>query len=90
MSIGAYLSKFGEEIPDLEEDDGHQRWIKRIKKAVIVAVQKQTGTKPAWAEGKEPDEQIGKELGGGWNRPTPAIRRALVLYRQSAHGTGMR
>jgi hypothetical protein len=64
MSLGAYLGKFGKENFELAEDEDYQKWIKKVKKAVLAAVQKQTGTKFVWAEGKGPEEQLGMEFGG--------------------------
>lgn len=77
MSIGAYLGRFGKEIPDLQDDEEYQRWIMQVKKAVLTAIQKQTGSKSEWIEGKESDEQVGLEL-GGWDN-------LIQLQRYAAH-----
>lgn len=77
MSIGAYLGRFGKESPELEEDADYQKWVEKVKKAILAAVQTQTGMKPAWAEGKELDEQIGMEF-GGWDG-------LVQLQRYAAH-----
>jgi len=77
MSLGAYLSRFGQENPELEEDDDYQRWASQAKKAVLAAIQKQTDNKPGWIEGNSLDEQIGQEL-GGWDN-------LIQLQRYAAH-----
>lgn len=78
MSICAYLAKFGKEILEINESDKEQKaWIKQLKKAVLQGIKKQTGQKTEWAEGAEPDQQVGEELGGWGN--------LIQLQRYAAH-----
>jgi hypothetical protein len=77
VSIGAYLGRFGKEHSELEEDEEHQKWIKQVKRAMLDAIEKQTGIKREWSEGVEPEQQIGQEL-GSWSN-------LLQLQRYAAH-----
>ena len=35
MSLEAYLTIFGKESPELEDDGDYQKWIRKLKKAVL-------------------------------------------------------
>lgn len=76
MSIGAYLNRFDIVFDPLHEQDSN-KWVKQVKKAILKAVEKQTGKKSEWVEGAEPDGQVGGEL-GGWEN-------LMQLQRYAAH-----
>jgi hypothetical protein len=76
MSIGAYLNRFDIVFDPLYEND-NSKWVRRVKKSILKAVEKQTGITSGWVEGIEPDGQVGKEL-GGWEN-------LMQLQRYAAH-----
>lgn len=75
MSIEAGLNKF---IALAGDDEDQMKWLRRIKKEILKAVEKQTGKLPEWKEGKAPEDDISLAL-GGWSNLAQFQRYAAYL-----------